>query len=193
FILHSSFFILHSSFFILMPARLLDQTFLHRGRVFDVSHDSIELESGLRAEIDIVHHNGGAAVLPLFENGDVLLVKQYRHPATEVLTEIPAGRLEPGEDPLLAAERELEEETGWKAGKIEFLTKFYALPGYSTEVLYCYLATDLTPGTTQLDEDEEIHLLRVPFAEALRMVEAGEIKDAKTMMSVLFTARRMTR
>ncbi|MBX7218344.1 MAG: NUDIX hydrolase [Blastocatellia bacterium] len=171
-----------------MP-KLLSHNQFHQGRVFNVAHDVIELESGLQIAIDVVYHNGGAAVLPLFDNGDVLLIQQYRHPANQVLTEIPAGRLEPGEDPQLAALRELEEETGWRAGKIKPVTQFYALPGYSTEVLYCFVATELTPGTKQLDHDEEIHTLRVPLTEAVAMVERGEIKDAKTMMTLLLVAR----
>lgn len=171
-------------------SKLLKQEFLHRGRVFDVSHDVIELPSGLQIEIDVVHHNGGAAVLPLLDNGDVFLIQQYRHPAQQILTEIPAGRLEPGEDPQLAALRELEEETGWCAGKIELVTRFYALPGYSSEVLYCFVATELSPGKAHFDEDEEIHLIQLPLEEALRMIERGEIQDAKTMMTLLLVARQ---
>lgn len=174
-----------------MKAKLLNREFLHRGRVFDLSHDVVELPSGLEIKIDVVHHNGGAAVLPRFDNGDVLLIRQYRHPADQVLIEIPAGRLEPGEDPELAARRELEEETGWKAGTIQFVTKFYALPGYSREVLYCYVAADLTPSRQNLDHDEEIDTLRVPLSEAVKMVERGEIQDAKTMMTLLFVAREL--
>ncbi len=166
-------------------ARLLEQTFFHRGRVFDTSHDIVELPSGIRLELDVIHHNGGAAVLPMFENGDVLLVKQYRHPAEEELLEIPAGRLEAGEDPAIAAERELEEETGFRAARIEFVTQFYALPGYSREILYCYVATGLTPGKLNLDDDEDIATIRLPFAKALELVRTGGIKDAKSMMTIL--------
>jgi ADP-ribose pyrophosphatase len=165
--------------------RLLSRTFFHRGRVFETSHDAIELASGARLELDVIHHLGGAAVLPLFENDDVLLIRQYRHPAGQVLLEAPAGRLEPGEAPEAAAHRELREETGYQASTLTFVTKFYALPGYSTEILYCFLATGLTPGPQSLDTDEDIRTIRLPFAEARNLVYQGGIVDAKTMMTIL--------
>ena len=165
--------------------RLLSRTFFHRGRVFETSHDAIELASGARLELDVIHHLGGAAVLPLFENDDVLLIRQYRHPAGQVLLEAPAGRLEPGEAPAAAAHRELREETGYQASTLTFVTKFYALPGYSTEILYCFLATGLTPGPQRLDTDEDIRTVRLPFAEARNLVYQGGIVDAKTMMTIL--------
>ncbi len=165
--------------------RLLSRTFFHRGRVFETSHDAIELASGARLELDVIHHPGGAAVLPLFENDDVLLIRQYRHPAGQVLLEAPAGRLEPGEAPEAAAHRELREETGYQASTLTFVTQFYALPGYSTEVLYCFLATGLTPGPQSLDTDEDIRTVRLPFSEARKLVHQGGIVDAKTMMTIL--------
>ncbi|MCS7081105.1 MAG: NUDIX hydrolase [Chloracidobacterium sp.] len=165
--------------------RLLSRTFFHRGRVFDTSHDAIQLASGARLEMDVIHHLGGAAVLPLFDNDDVLLIRQYRHPAGQVLLEAPAGRLELGEDPEAAARRELVEETGYQAAQLTFITKFYALPGYSTEVLYCFLAAGLTPGPQRLDADEDIRIVRLPFTEALRLVHTGAIMDAKTMITIL--------
>ncbi|MGQ9896367.1 MAG: NUDIX hydrolase [Acidobacteriota bacterium] len=165
--------------------RQLSRTFFHRGRVFDTSHDAIELASGARLELDVIHHSGGAAVLPLFENDDILLIRQYRHPAGQVLLEAPAGRLELGETPEMTARRELREETGYQASKLTFVTKFYALPGYSTEVLYCFLATGLTPGLQNLDTDEDIRLVRLPFTEARSLVYQGGIVDAKTMMTIL--------
>lgn len=166
--------------------RLLSRTFFHRGRVFDTSHDAVQLASGARLELDVIHHLGGAAVLPLFDNDDVLLIRQYRHPAGRVLLEAPAGRLELGEDPETAARRELVEETGYQANTLTFVTKFYALPGYSTEVLYCFLAAGLTPGPQRLDADEDIRTVRMPFAEARALVHNGGIMDAKTMMTILF-------
>ncbi|OYT69917.1 MAG: ADP-ribose pyrophosphatase [Chloracidobacterium sp. CP2_5A] len=167
-------------------ARLLSRAFFYRGRVFEMSHDAVRLASGARLEMDVIHHPGGAAVLPLFDNDDVLLVRQYRHPAGQALLEAPAGRLELGEDPEAAARRELAEETGYQAERLTFLTKFYALPGYSAEVLYCFLAAGLAPGTQRLDADEDIRVVRLPFAEALALVYSGGICDAKTMMTILF-------
>jgi len=165
--------------------RLLSRTVFHRGHVFETSHDAIELASGARLELDVIHHPGGAAVLPLFENDDVLLIRQYRHPAGQVLLEAPAGRLEAGEAPEVAALRELREETGYQASALTFVTKFYALPGYSTEVLYCFLATGLTPGPQNLDRDEDIRLVRMPFTKARELVYQGDILDAKTMITLL--------
>ncbi len=170
--------------------RLLSRTFFHRGRVFDISCDALQLASGARLELDVIHHLGGAAVLPVFDNDDVLLIQQYRHPAGQVLLEAPAGRLELGEDPETAARRELAEETGYQAARLTFIAKFYALPGYSAEMLHCFLATGLTPGAPRPDADEDIRAVRMPFAAARALVDNGGIIDAKTMMTILFADAR---
>lgn len=139
---------------------------------------------------DVVRHPGGAGALPLFDDGRVALVKQYRHPARRELLEIPAGRIEVGETPEECATREVEQEIGFRAGGIEKLAEFYSTPGFCEEKLYVYLATELIPSSQNLDHDELIEIVYLPLAEAVRMVERGEIQDSKTIIALLLAAKR---
>jgi len=156
---------------------------LHAGRVFGLRHDSIELPSGLRQELDVVEHGGAACVAALDADGRLLLVRQYRHAARDWLVEVPAGRLEEGElDPLQAARRELEEETGRRAARWSHLASFLAAPGFCSEVLHLYLAEELElAGADALaaDDDEEIELVWRSPAEVLARGDA----DAKTLIA----------
>lgn len=139
----------------------------------------------------IVRHTGAVGMVPLADNGDVFLIRQYRIAANDTLIEIPAGGLEPGEDPLTCAMRELQEEIGYKPGKLELLGRGYAAPGYTSELMHIYLATDLMPSRLAADEDEAIEVLRVPLAEALRMVEQGTIQNLTAISGLLLVARRL--
>jgi ADP-ribose pyrophosphatase len=138
---------------------------------------------------DVIRHPGGAGALPLFADGRVALVSQYRHPARAELLEIPAGRIEPGEDPELCARREVEQETGFRPGRIERLSGFYSTPGFCEEILHVFLATDLTPTRQQLDHDEVVEVHFLQLEEAVRMVHQGEIVDSKTIIALLLAAR----
>ena len=162
---------------------------LFDGPIFAIDRDRLTESNGMEVVRDVVRHPGGAGALPLFADGRVALVSQYRHPARAELLEIPAGRIEPGEDPELCARREVEQETGFRPGRIERLTGFYSTPGFCEEILHVFLATDLTPTRQQLDHDEvlEVHFLQLE--EALRMVHQGEIVDSKTIIALLLAAR----
>lgn len=158
---------------------------IFKGRVLDISVERIKLPNGNDVDLEIVRHPGGACALPLHDDGDVSLIRQYRHPAQDILWEIPAGRLDIGEDPENCARRELEEEAGFIAGKMQKLSAFLTTPGFCSEVLHIYLATDLTPCEQRLDHDEHLEVVKLPFKEALSMVFSGDIIDGKTMIALL--------
>ncbi len=155
------------------------------GRIIHVRRDTIRLPDGGEAMREVVDHPGGVCVLALDNENRVLLVSQFRYPYGKVLREVPAGKLEYGEDPAQAAIRELKEETGATAGEFRSLGELYPSPGYCGEIIRMYLARNLTFGETHLDEDEFLNLERVPFDELVEQVLSGEIKDAKTIAAVL--------
>ncbi len=170
-----------------MTERMTQHTCPYKGVIVDVTLDEIELPNGRPAKREVVLHPGGAAALPLNDDGTVTVVRQFRYPFGRVLTEIPAGKLERGEDPRLAITRELEEEIGATAGELIDLGCVYTSPGITQEVLYLYLARNLTYGECCPDEDEFLEVDRVPFEDLLQRVMDGEIKDAKTVAAVLKT------
>lgn len=155
------------------------------GKILHIRKDTILLPDGHQAFREVVDHPGGVCVLALDEQDRVLLVKQFRYPYMKVLRELPAGKLEYGEDPREAAIRELREETGAAPGKFESLGELYPSPGYCGEIIRMYLARDLQFGETHLDEDEFLTLERVPFDTLVQEVVSGEIRDAKTIAAVL--------
>ncbi|MBQ7800640.1 MAG: NUDIX hydrolase [Oscillospiraceae bacterium] len=155
------------------------------GKVIRVCHDSVELENGETALREVVYHNGGVCVLPLTDSGEVIFVKQFRYPYKEEVLELPAGKLNKGEDPFESAVRELREETGAEAKKYTSLGRLYPSPGYCGEIITMYLAEDLSFGEQSLDEDEFLDTIRIPFEKAVEMVLSGEIPDAKTQTAIL--------
>ncbi|HYY96172.1 MAG TPA: NUDIX hydrolase, partial [Pyrinomonadaceae bacterium] len=134
---------------------------------------------------------GGAAAVPFFEDGSVAFVSQYRHPARKYTLELPAGKLDPGERPAETAARELEEELGVVAGRLEQLSEFYTTPGFCAEKLWVFLATNLSETASRHEEDEIIEVVRLPFARALEMIASREIEDAKTIIGLLLAAARL--
>ena len=174
-----------------MPRQLIDSERVFRGRVFDVERDRLREASGMEMIREVVRHPGGAGGLPLYEDGRVGLVRQYRHPARRELLEIPAGRIEAGETPAECASREIADEIGARAGRLEKLAEFYSTPGFCEEKLFIFLATDLAPAPQHLDADEVLEVVRLPLAEAVRLAAAGEIEDAKTIIALLLAARKM--
>ncbi|MEG2455487.1 MAG: NUDIX hydrolase [Oscillospiraceae bacterium] len=168
---------------------LIEQTVagetLYAGAIVTLQKDAILLPNGAPATREVVRHPGGVAILPLHADGTVTLVRQYRYPFARVITELPAGKLDPGEDHLPAAIRELREEVGITAGKLTYLGFMYASPGFCDEVLYMYLAQDLTQGDCHPDEDEFLELLRLPMETVLAQIMDGTIADGKTCLCVL--------
>jgi ADP-ribose pyrophosphatase len=169
--------------------KILTSEPLYEGKLVKLYKDTVELPDGQRAYREIVKHPGAVAMVPLLPDGRVLLVRQYRTAAQRVLLEIPAGTLEPGEDPLEAAARELQEETGYRPGKLVRLGAEYTAPGYTSELIHLFLATELETARLEADDDEFIEVVSLPFEEALRRVVAGEIPDGKTQVGLLLAAR----
>ncbi|MCM2264319.1 MAG: NUDIX hydrolase [Desulfuromonadales bacterium] len=161
------------------------------GRIFSVHLETHVLPDGRSAEFELVRHPGGAAVLPVLDDGRLVLLRQFRPAAGGMIWEIPAGRLEPGEDPADCVVRELQEEAGYRAGKLEPLGEMFPTVGFCTERIYLFLARDLIPVPQSLEPDEE-HLEVVPLAaaEALALIDRGEIPDAKTQLALLLARFR---
>jgi ADP-ribose pyrophosphatase len=181
-----------------LEERVVASEVVHRGRYMEFRVDTIERADGSRGTRDVVGHPGAVAVLAVDRDGRLLMVRQWRVPAGRALLEIPAGTLDVHdgvtEDPDIAARRELEEETGHRAGSWRKLAQFWTAPGFASELMHLYLARDLVPvadadGRLAPDEDENLELRHVAVPEALALVEAGEIADAKTILGVLWLDR----
>lgn len=168
----------------------IDSKKVFAGRVFDVTADTVR-EGDVTYIREVVHHPGSAVILPAFDDGTIALVRQYRHPAVKYLLELPAGTLNAGERPEAGAARELEEELGVVAGKLEKISEFFVSPGFCEEKMWLYLATDLTETAQRLEEDEMIEIVRVPVDRALQMITDGEIEDAKTIIGLMLAAPRL--
>lgn len=178
--------------------RVVDSDTIYRGKYLTFRLDTVERTDGSRAQREVVGHPGAVAILAIDDQDRVLMVRQYRAPAGRVMLEVPAGTLDIDqatgavEDPNLAAPRELEEETGYRAGSLRRLTSFWTAPGFATELMHLYLATDLSPaddGRLGPDEDERLELEHVPIAAALAAVDRGEIADAKSILALLWLVR----
>src|SRR5438128_4183697 len=167
----------------------IDSKKVFSGRVFDVTVDTVR-EADRTYVREVVHHPGSAVILPAFEDGTIGLVRQYRHPAVKYLLELPAGTLNDKERPEEGAARELEEELGLVAGKMEKLIEFFVSPGFCEEKMWLYLATDLTETSQRLEDDELIEVVRMPINRALQMITDGEIEDAKTIIGLMLAAPR---
>jgi ADP-ribose pyrophosphatase len=168
----------------------LDSKEVFSGQVFSVTVDTVR-EGDKTYKRDVVHHPGSAVILPAFDDGTISLVRQYRHPAVRYLLELPAGTLNDRERPEAGAARELEEELGLVAGRMEKLCEFFVSPGFCAEKMWLYLATELTPTAQRLDEDEMIEVVRLPIDRALQMITDGEIEDAKTIIGLMLAAPRI--
>lgn len=163
----------------------LSADYKYRGRIVNLRVDQARLPNGAQAVREVVEHPGGVCVAALTDDHCLLFVRQFRYPYQKVLLELPAGKLDPGEDPLEAGRRELREETGAEAARYESLGELYPSPGYCGEIIHLYAARGLVFGETHPDEDEFLELEKIPLEKAVRMVLDGEIPDAKTQTAVL--------
>ena len=170
--------------------KVIDTKTIFRGRVIEVSVDTVS-EGEITYQREVVHHAGSAVIVPVFDDGTIALVRQYRHPAVRYLLEAPAGTLQRGEAPEKGAARELEEELGLVSGCLEKLSEFFVSPGFCEEKMWVYLATELTETEQRLEDDEVIEVVRIPFSQALGMITTGEIADAKTIIGVMLAAPRV--
>ncbi|MBE9504625.1 MAG: NUDIX hydrolase [Proteobacteria bacterium] len=162
---------------------------IYGGKVLDIHLEKATLPNGKEVDLEIIRHPGGAAALPFYDNGDVLMIRQFRHATGGIIWEIPAGRIDDGEDPQNCAYRELQEEGGVIAGTMEKLGEFFSTPGFCTEVIHLYLAKDLTVCRQELEADEYLQVERLPFSVALEKVYSGEIMDSKTMLALLLASK----
>ncbi len=164
---------------------------IYRGRVFDVDVERFRDEDeGREFDIEVISHNGGAGVLPITSDGRVVLIRQWRYPLDRLCLEIPAGRIEPGDDPESTARRELEEEAGLVADRLESLGSLLPAPGYLTERVWVFLASGLSNVPQRLEEDERVEIVEMSLDDALALVDTGEIDDAKTVVALLKAGRR---
>lgn len=163
---------------------------LYEGSVGTFGIDDVELPDGRRTELAVLHHPGASAVVPFVGDGEILLLRQFRHAAAGTLWEVPAGKLDPGESPASCAVRELAEETGFSAARLEPLGKIHTTPGFTDEVIHLFAAFDLTPGAASPDPHELLETERMPFETALAMVTRGDITDAKSVCALLLARQR---
>lgn len=168
--------------------KLLESRRVHDGKVVKLSVDRVELPNGSVTELEVIRHQGAAAVVPLTADGDVLMVRQYRHATGGWLLEVPAGKLDPGEAPDICAARETEEEVGYRVGRLDPLGWIWTTPGFTDEKIWLYLARDLVPGSQNLDGDEVLSVEKMPLVEAVSMVHRGKICDGKSVCALLRAA-----
>lgn len=167
---------------------------IYRGRVVNLRQERVTLPSGVETTLDIMHHPGASAIVPVDDDGAVVLIRQYRHAASGYLWEVPAGTLDDGEAPEACARRELQEEAGVTAERWDELGSIFTAPGFCTERIWIYLARGLAPADMHRDRDEVItEVRRVPLDEALAMIDRGEIVDAKTTVGLFRAARALQR
>lgn len=167
--------------------KTVKESYPFKGRILNVRVDDILLPNGKSATREVIEHNGGVTVAAVTDDNEIMLVRQFRYPYKKVIAEIPAGKLEKGEDHRSAGIRELKEETGAEADNFEFLGEIYPSPGYSAEIIYLYMATGLHFGDQCLDEDEFLTVEKIPIEQAFGMVLNGEIQDSKTQIGIMRT------
>lgn len=163
---------------------------IYQSRVFRLCRETVTLPNGVTTTLDVIHHPGSSAIVPLLPDDQVVMIKQYRQSLRQFLWEIPAGTLDPGENPLECARRELIEEAGYQANHFEKLTEIVPAPGYTDERIHIFLATDLAPVPQNLDKDEVLEVALLPLDETLAMIRDGRIQDALTVIGIFFVSMR---
>jgi len=169
----------------------LESRRVYEGRILSLRVDTVRLSSGGTALREIVEHRGAVAIVPILDEERVVLVRQFRYAVGQVSLEIPAGTLEPGEDPLACARRELEEETGYQAARWEQLGRIWPTPGYSTEEIILFIARDLRPGPARPEFDEALSMTIMSWSEIWEAIEEGRLRDAKSIVALTWAARRL--
>jgi len=167
------------------PEKKLSTKELYHGRAVNVRLDTVEKPNRRKTTREVVEHSDCIVAVPVDAQGNVLLVRQFRYPVDKFLLEVPAGGINPGEKPIECVCRELQEEIGYLPRKIESLGGFYAIPGYGTEYLYCYLARELVPSRLVAEDTEDIELVRVTQDQILKLIASGDISDAKSIAALL--------
>ena len=157
---------------------------IYTGKVVTLNVDTVELPNGVTVDLETIRHPGAAAVVPIKDDGTVVLIRQFRHAAGGFIYEIPAGKLAPGEDPPNCASRELEEEVGYRAASFELLSSIFTAPGFADEVIHIYKATGLMKGRQQLDRDEVLEIVEMPLQLAIARIQNGMIRDGKTIVGL---------
>ncbi len=176
-----------------LTEKQISSKYIFKGKIINLRVDEALLPNGATASREVIEHQGGVCVVPLTENGEILMVEQFRYPYQEVVLEIPAGKKDPNEEPLECGKRELKEETGATALNYRSLGEIYPSPGYCGEIIYMYLATGLSYGETNPDEDEFLNIKKVPLEKVVEMIMSGEIKDSKTQAAILKIARLLNK
>ena len=169
----------------LKPEKKLATQQIYQGRAVNIRVDTVVKADGSKTTREVVEHSDCVAVVVIDDHDNVLLVRQFRHPVGKSLLEIPAGGIDPGEEPVDSVRRELQEEIGYLPRRIDTLGGFYSIPGYGTEYLHCFLATDLVPGRLLAEDTDDVELVRVSLDEIPRLIASGEICDAKSIAALL--------
>lgn len=170
-----------------MAGTIVQSERIHQGKVFSLMKETVILENGIKADMEIIRHPGASAIVPFLDEKTIILIRQYRHAVGRSILEIPAGTLNKNETPIMCARRELTEETGYSSDVWHKLGEIIPVPGYSNEHIHLYAATNLTTSTQSLDTDEVIKIHPFKMKDALAMINAGEIQDGKTICGLLLT------
>lgn len=172
-----------------MSSKINNRTTVYLGKVFELIRENVTLENGTTTDVEFIEHPGATAVIPFLDDNRIVLLKQYRHALKKYIWEIPAGTLDPQEEIISCAKRELIEETGYSAGQWHKLGEITPVPGYSNERIHIFLATELQPADQNLDEDEVIQVQAVDFLKAIEMIGDGEIQDAKSIAGLFLASQ----
>lgn len=175
-----------------MPFEFLRSETLLQGRAFKIRRDHLKTPDGRETKFDIIEHGGSVIIIPVDKDGNLIFVRQYRHAAGMDLLELPAGTLEEGEDPAVCAAREIREETGYASGNMKKIGEFYLAPGYSTEFMHVYIATDLHYDPLEPDEDEFLQVEKMPLKAVMDLVKSNKMPDAKSLAAILLAKSHLT-
>ncbi|WP_408006611.1 NUDIX domain-containing protein [Pseudalkalibacillus sp. A8] len=169
-----------------LEEKTIDSKVIYNGRIIDLHLEEVELPDGRTSQREVVKHPGAVAILAITSENKIVLVRQYRKPLNREIIEIPAGKLEKGEDPEVCALRELEEETGYRSKELTYLQSFYTSPGFADELIHIFFTDQLEQGEVQLDQDEFVERMEVTLEEAIRLVNTQDIYDAKTAFAIQY-------